>query len=64
MNYLTDYQIACPYCGEQFETSLDTSQGDQTYFEDCYVCCRPIKFDVRIDHAGELAEVRLSRDDE
>lgn len=32
----------CGYCGEPNETSVDLSQGaDQSYVEDCQVCCRP-----------------------
>ncbi len=28
---------------------LDTSVAQQTYIEDCEVCCRPIVFDVTVD---------------
>ena len=27
--------VECPYCGERFETTADTSGGDQDYIEDC-----------------------------
>ncbi|WP_437884168.1 CPXCG motif-containing cysteine-rich protein [Pseudomonas sp. LRF_L74] len=39
----------CPYCGEEVEAVLDLSAGDQSYTEDCPVCCRPIVFDLRTD---------------
>lgn len=64
MNYLASYTVSCPYCGESFETSLDASQGSQNYFEDCYVCCRPIRFVVNVDVNGELDSVACLRDDE
>jgi hypothetical protein len=32
----------CPYCGEAIELIIDCSIPDQTYIEDCFVCCRPI----------------------
>lgn len=64
MNNLAGYTVACPYCGESFETSLDASQGNQSYIEDCYVCCRPIQFNLAVDYLGEVSEVRVSRDDE
>ncbi|MCW8275702.1 CPXCG motif-containing cysteine-rich protein [Pseudomonas sp. PCH199] len=38
----------CPYCGEQVETTVDLSGGDQTYIEDCQVCCRPITFVLQV----------------
>ncbi|MGB3128046.1 MAG: CPXCG motif-containing cysteine-rich protein [Pseudomonas sp.] len=42
----------CPYCGEPAEAVLDLSGGDQSYIEDCPVCCRPIIFDLQV-HADE-----------
>jgi hypothetical protein len=41
-------EYECPYCGESVETSLDLSGGDQTYIEDCQVCCRPITFVLQV----------------
>ncbi len=33
----------CPYCLEKISMLLDVStDGMQTYIEDCEVCCRPI----------------------
>lgn len=64
MNYLLSYTLSCPYCGESFETSLDVSQGDQSYIEDCYICCRPIQFYLQVDSSGDVADVRVSREDE
>ena len=49
--------VQCPYCGENFETAIDTSAGNQEYIEDCYVCCRPIVFRIEIDDEGNLLEV-------
>lgn len=38
----------CPYCGETVDTAVDLSGGDQTYIEDCQVCCRPIVFTLHV----------------
>ena len=64
MEYLSLHQITCPYCGESFDTRVDTSQGNQAYVEDCYVCCRPIQFFLQVDHNGDIAALRVLRDDE
>jgi hypothetical protein len=40
----------CPYCGESLELVIDPSEPEQTYIEDCAVCCRPIVVTV---FAGE-----------
>jgi len=34
--------VACPFCGQEEELSVDPGGGDrQSYTEDCAVCCRP-----------------------
>jgi len=52
----------CPYCGEIGEALLDLSGGDQTYIEDCAVCCRPITFVLQTD--GEEWMLDVYREDE
>jgi hypothetical protein len=55
--------VECPYCGECFETPVDTSGGSSRYVEDCQVCCQPIEFSVDVDHAGVLQSVSTQRGD-
>ena len=57
-------EVLCPYCGERFETGIDLSAGDQSYYEDCQICCAPIRFTVELDARGELAQVHTRRDDD
>jgi predicted DCC family thiol-disulfide oxidoreductase YuxK len=52
-----DVIVQCPYCGETFETMIDTSAGDAEYIEDCQVCCRPIEFRIETDEEGNLLNV-------
>lgn len=41
---------SCPVCGSLNETLADPSAGaDQTFVEDCAVCCRPNVVRLRID---------------
>jgi hypothetical protein len=54
MNGVEYQQIHCPYCGESIEVVIDCSVEQQSYIEDCSVCCRPINFDISIDSSGEL----------
>lgn len=35
--------IQCPYCGQSFETMIDTSIAFQRFTTDCEVCCRPFE---------------------
>jgi hypothetical protein len=55
--------VECPYCGESFETPVDTSSGSARYVEDCQICCQPIEFNLEVDHAGELQSLSTLRSD-
>jgi hypothetical protein len=56
--------VECPYCGESFETSIDTSAGSARYVEDCQICCQPIEFSLDVDHAGVLRSLSTLRSDQ
>jgi hypothetical protein len=42
-------QVTCPYCGECIDILVDPSIPEQSYIEDCQVCCRPITINVKIE---------------
>ncbi|MBR9866508.1 MAG: CPXCG motif-containing cysteine-rich protein [Oceanospirillales bacterium] len=48
----------CPYCGEPIELLVDCTAGDQQYFEDCQVCCKPISVELRVDGAEPVVCLR------
>ena len=51
--------IMCPHCGESIEIVVDLSEPEQTYIEDCSVCCRPIE--IRVQAAGgEIIELETT----
>ena len=56
--------VQCPYCGESFEITVDTSAGSQEYTEDCQICCRPIVFHSAVDLDGNLADLSVMREDD
>lgn len=60
---IQEVEIACPYCGERFETAVDCSAGDQEYIEDCQICCNPIVFRIYTEN-GELLAVDTRQDNE
>jgi len=61
---LLNKHIDCPYCGEIIEILVDDSAGEQDYYEDCSVCCRPIRI-LQASHpvTGEC-EIQILRDDD
>lgn len=56
MNLLVETDVQCPYCGETFALTIDTSQGETETTEDCTVCCRPIAFSIECE-PGEVLGV-------
>jgi hypothetical protein len=54
--------IDCPACGEAMALDVDTSGGEeQSYFEDCAVCCRPMEVFVRC-RPGEILSISVTAD--
>lgn len=41
-----EHFFQCPYCWEEISIILDASVPNQTYIEDCEVCCNPIEVSV------------------
>lgn len=53
----------CPYCGEVVELDVDElGPSEETYVEDCSVCCRP--WTVKVWRSEEGPSVELLRDDD
>jgi hypothetical protein len=53
----------CPYCGEQVRLQPDAlGASEETYVEDCPVCCRP--WTVQVTREDDAVRVRLGREDD
>jgi hypothetical protein len=60
---LPSVEIQCPYCGETIDVAVDDSAGEQSYVEDCQVCCRPIALTLLLtDDAGVQLVARTEND--
>ena len=55
MNAEEEVEVQCPYCSEVITVLVDCSVPQQTYIEDCQVCCRPITFHTNVSESEELA---------
>ncbi len=63
MNPLETYELDCPWCGERLAILVDLSAGEQSYVEDCQVCCAPIVVSVRTgDDPDALPDVTLAQE--
>ena len=44
---MLEHFFQCPYCWEEISMLLDSSISNQTYVEDCEVCCNPVEVNPR-----------------
>ena len=60
---LVEKEINCPYCAEVIMILIEPEDVQQTYVEDCQVCCRPIVIKVLAvgDDFADL-EIRAEND--
>jgi hypothetical protein len=58
MNLLEGHDVGCPHCGETITLTLDLSVPEQSYIEDCPVCCRPMVVSY-VANDGELSELHV-----
>ncbi|SDL74352.1 CPXCG motif-containing cysteine-rich protein [Kriegella aquimaris] len=45
-----EHFFQCPYCWEEISMLLDPSVSEQTYVEDCEVCCNPISVTPKFEN--------------
>jgi hypothetical protein len=54
------FQVTCPYCGEEVELYLEPDVGG-SFVQDCEVCCNPWRVTVSTD--GDERAVDVGRAD-
>jgi hypothetical protein len=62
MDLLQGHDASCPHCGEQINLTLDLSLPEQSYIEDCPVCCNPMLVSYSSED-GELSELSVESGD-
>jgi len=55
-------EATCPHCWESINLTLDLSVPEQTYIEDCPVCCKPLIVSY-VAVNGEVAEFNVEASD-
>jgi hypothetical protein len=54
------FQVTCPYCGEEVEVYLEPDVSG-SFVQDCEVCCNP--WHVSVTHDGGERSVEIGRAD-
>ncbi|WP_040248435.1 CPXCG motif-containing cysteine-rich protein [Psychroserpens mesophilus] len=47
---MKEHFFQCPYCWETISMLIDISQENQSYIEDCEVCCNPIQLNISAEN--------------
>ena len=45
---MIEFLFTCPYCWENQIKLVDSSVDNQSFIEDCEICCNPISFSFKI----------------
>ena len=53
---LIEAKIQCPYCGEPLTVLVEPLESEQSYVEDCQVCCAPMVIHTSVEE-GELVSI-------
>jgi hypothetical protein len=62
MNLLRGHDATCPHCWETISLTLDLSVPEQSYIEDCPVCCRPMLVSF-VANDGDVEELKVESTD-
>jgi len=62
VNLVQGHDVTCPHCWETITVTLDLSVPEQSYIEDCPVCCKPMSVAYAAQD-GELQDLRVEATD-
>jgi len=51
---MIEHFFICPSCLQEVSMLIDPSISEQSYIEDCEVCCRPLQINVHIEESEVL----------
>ena len=58
INMEEDTEVVCPHCGAPHLLFLDLTQNQQSYIEDCTVCCRPMQVTL-VAETGKIVSLEV-----
>ncbi len=61
---ISEQPIKCPHCGHNIRIAIDSSGGDQDYYDECPACCKEIHCHLHIDEYHQKIQLTIDSDDE
>jgi len=62
VNLIQSHDAVCPHCWETVGLTIDLSVPEQSYIEDCPVCCKSMLVSYSA-HEGELLDLQVEAAD-
>ncbi len=62
MKNYTERHVKCPHCGHSISITLDASNGDQEFYDDCPACCHAIHLNMHVDELNDKVELSIEDD--
>ena len=47
---MIEHYFNCPHCWQNQLKIIDQSVGEQSFIEDCEVCCNPLEFNLSVEN--------------
>ena len=47
---MIEHYFECPHCWQNQLKIIDPSLGEQSFIEDCEVCCNPLEFNLSVEN--------------
>ena len=47
---MIEHYFNCPHCWQNQLKIIDSSLGEQSFIEDCEVCCNPLEFNLSVEN--------------
>ena len=64
MRKYTEKMVSCPHCGHQIGITLDASNGNQEFYDDCPACCHAIHLNMTVNEQMDKIDLYIDADDE
>ena len=61
---IREQRIECPHCGHHLRVTIDSSDGDQSFYDECPACCKEIHYNMHIDDCYKTIQLAIDSDDE
>ncbi|WED23134.1 CPXCG motif-containing cysteine-rich protein [Vibrio sp. JC009] len=64
MKDYTERFVICPHCGFQIAMTIDASNGNQEFYDECPACYKAVHVNMMVDEQYDKINLVVDADDE